>query len=62
MLTTLSWILLVAGAIVLVAGFVTYRRRGEAEVSGSMAGTPTFKIGAIMMIIAVIIKIILAVS
>lgn len=60
MLSMLSWIPLMIGFILIVYSFVSFRRKGESEISESAVSMPQFKIGVVLVIITIILKVIIA--
>lgn len=60
MLSMLSWLPLLVGSILIVYSFVSFRRKGESEISESAVSMPQFKIGIVLIIITIIIKIVAA--
>lgn len=60
MLSMLSWLPLLVGSILIVYSFVSFRRKGESEISESAVSMTQFKIGVVLAIITIIIKIVAA--
>lgn len=61
-ISTVAWIVLIVGVVLIMASFLIFKRKGEFELSSNVTETPTFRIGAIAVAIAILARIILAVA
>lgn len=59
MLLALNIGLFTIGIILVVVSFLTYRRKGESEISQDVLMTPKFIIGVLFIIAAVIMNIVI---
>lgn len=59
MLLALNIGLFAIGIILVVVSFLTYRRKGESEISQDVLMTPKFIIGVLFIIAAVIMNIVI---
>lgn len=53
-----GYVCLGLGILAILIAAVTYKRKGEAEISQSLIEVPVFKIGIIVCIIGLVLKII----
>lgn len=58
---SISYIGIAIGALIMLAGATLFRRKGEAEISTSITAVPAFKVGAVLLIISIIARILLAI-
>lgn len=47
---------LIIGLIMILVAAVTYKRKGEAEISQSLIEVPLFRIGIVLVLIGLLIK------
>lgn len=47
---------LIVGLIMILIAVVTYKRKGEAEISQSLIEVPIFKLGIVLVLIGLILK------
>lgn len=53
---TLSYIVIILGVILVVLSFILFKRKGEAELSRSIANVPIFWVGAVAVVIGTILR------
>lgn len=47
---------LIVGLIMILVAAITYKRKGEAEISQSLIEVPVFKLGIVLVLIGLILK------
>lgn len=55
-LSIAGYIVLILGLILILVAAVTYKRKGEAEISQSLIEVPIFKIGIVLVILGLVLK------
>lgn len=58
MMNIISWVTIIVGVVIILISMLTFKRKGEAELSANVIETPMFRIGAVIAIIGILIKII----
>ena len=58
MLSLIYWILIIIGAILVLASALTFKRKGEAELSANVTETPLFKIGVVMIVLGFVLMLV----
>ena len=53
-----GYILLILGIALILVAVITYKRKGEAEVSQSLIEVPSFKMGIVVVILGILVKIV----
>lgn len=55
-LSIAGYIVLILGLILILVAAVTYKRKGEAEISQSLIEVPIFKIGIVLGLLGLVLK------
>ncbi len=55
-LSVIGYTVLIVGLILILVAAVTYKRKGEAEISQSLIEVPIFKIGIVMVLLGLVLK------
>lgn len=55
-LSIAGYIVLILGLILILVAAVTYKRKGEAEISQSLIEVPIFKIGIVLVLLGLVLK------
>lgn len=55
-LSIAGYIVLILGLILILVAAVKYKRKGEAEISQSLIEVPIFKIGIVLVLLGLVLK------
>lgn len=57
-LSILGYVFLVLGIVLIIVAAATYRRKGEAEISQSLIEVPIFRLGCVLVLLGLVVKLI----
>lgn len=59
MVDLITWVAIIIGFILIMTALVGFKRPNEAEISNNVTSLPQFKIGAVLIVLGFIAKIII---
>ena len=56
MINIITWAIIIVGALLILISALTFKRKGEAELSSNITETPLFRVGAVVVIVGIVAK------